>query len=72
MPSAMRMPVELEGLQHGLRFLLLVRVAFVHHFLEDVARTVSIAHVDIGPGQIQLGVGTVALIFEVELLEINS
>jgi hypothetical protein len=44
-----------------LGLLLLRFVSFGYHFLEDAARALGIAHVDIGLGQIELGRGFVPL-----------
>ncbi len=44
-----------EFLQQVLRFTLLRRAAFLQHFVENAARAIRIAHVDIGTRQIELG-----------------
>src|SRR3569833_786340 len=41
-----------ELLRQSLRFLLLLRIALGHHFLEDIPRAVVITHVDIGAGKV--------------------
>ena len=44
-----RPPLTGQSLDQSLRFLLLTRRAFLHHFLENAARAFRISHVHVGP-----------------------
>src|SRR5450759_2999597 len=47
--------VSAQGREHGLRLLLLGRVALLQHFFEEFARPVLVAHLLVGIGQVELG-----------------
>src|SRR6266851_2478772 len=44
-----------QSLDQALRFLFLTRGAFLHDFVENAARAFRIAHVHVGPSQVQFG-----------------
>src|SRR3569832_1462439 len=60
-----------ELLRQSLRFLLLLRIALGHHFLEDVPRAVVITHVDIGAGKVQLGAHDIGAGEEIGVVQIE-
>src|SRR5450759_3635542 len=47
--------VSAQGREHGLRLLLLGRVALLQHFFEEFARPVLVAHLLVGLSQVELG-----------------
>ena len=57
-----------EGFEHGLRFLLLVRITFVENFLQDIAGSVRISHVDVGAREIEFCIRAVPFILKLEIL----